>query len=349
MFEYISFFERVEDLHVKLDSGRYLFFVAENTDITPLSTLKEIVFTGAIFPRLLFQNTIHDQGVIVAKMSDATSYQIIPMDELNQLHVDNEMNSILAIIDGYSTLTEHFLELLYALLPEQSKLVGAGAGKTKMDVPEPVLFDHEKLYTNYAIVLSSKQTIGLGVKHGWKPVMGPFIATHSDGNILQKINFKDAYQVYQTTVERVSAFRFNSTPFMTIAQRFPLGIVRYNKDFILREPISTDGSNLVLVAKIDPNSVLSILEATNDDLIQAAGDAAANAYYEHPLCSSVLVIDCISRFYFLENAYPDELHAIRNVYPNDVILWGVLSLGEIANANQEGIEFYNNTCVVGTL
>jgi len=350
MFEHISFCEKAEDLHETLDKGRYLFMAAENTDISPLSNLKkEIVFIGAIFPRLIFQNKIYDTGILVIKLNDATSYQIIPMDDLGQLHIDSDMNSILTIIDGYSISTDHFLDILYTLLPEKSKLVGAGAGKTTLATPASILFDSQQLYTNYAVVISSTQTIGLGAKHGWKPVVGPLIATHCTGNILEKINFKNAFNAYQDIIEHVSSFRFKDTSFTTISQRFPLGVLRYNKDYILRQPITTNGKNLVLVAKIDPNSILSILEATNEDLIQAAQDAASNAYHENPQCSFAFVIDCISRFHFLGNEYQDELNAIQNVYPPNVIVWGILSLGEIANANQEGIELYNNTCVVASL
>ena len=60
-------------------------------------------------------------------------------------------------------------------------------------------------------------------------------------------------------------------------------------------------------------------------------------------------IDCISRYLFLDERFKEELEAISSAYAPNTILWGVLSLGEIANANEEGIEFYNKTCVVGTL
>jgi hypothetical protein len=61
------------------------------------------------------------------------------------------------------------------------------------------------------------------------------------------------------------------------------------------------------------------------------------------------MIDCISRYSLLDKSFKEEMRAIRSVYAPKTILWGVISLGEIANDSQENIEFYNSTCVVGTL
>lgn len=351
MFEQISFFESAEKLHTSLTKGRYLLLVADKTDIAPLATLPDdIAFVGAVFPRVIYRHHTYDTGIIVAKMSDSTLSCIVPMDNTTQLKLPEETNAVLTFIDGYSIHTDRFLEVLYAQLPEQARILGAGAGKMTLDPASYLLFDNTQRYTNYAIVVASKQSVGLGIKHGWTTVMGPFIATHCSGHTLEKINFQDAYSVYRSIVEKISDIAFDQTPFFTIAQRFPLGIVRYNKDFIIREPFSTNGQSLTLNAQIDANSVISILEGKADAIIEAAREAAvASLHVKTQAHSNVLLIDCISRYLLLKERYGEELEAITSVYDSAIPLWGVLSLGEIANANQEGIEFYNNTCVIGTL
>lgn len=352
MFDHIAYYESVESLRTQIPTGRYLFLVAEKTDISSLSTLHTIEFIGAIFPRVLYNTNAYETGIIAARMSDDTAYQVIAMENLTRLHISDDMNAVITFIDGYSIHTDRFLEILYSQLPESTYIIGAGAGKTNTEISSPVLFDQEQLYTNYAIVLSSSKSIGLGVKHGWKTVMGPFIATHCSGHILEKINFKNAFDVYRSAIEKMSPLRFKETSFFSIAQHFPLGIVRYNKDFIIREPLSTNGKDLILNAQIDPNSVVSILEAKQEDIIEAAHEAAEISWKKYPsslAVSSVLVMDCISRYCLLGENFKDELRAIASVYDEKTPLWGALSLSEIANANQEGIELYNNTCVVGTL
>ncbi|AHJ12404.1 FIST signal transduction protein [Sulfurospirillum multivorans] len=350
MFECISFFERIEDLHVKLKKGTYVLLIAEETPFLEILQKEGVTLCGAIFPRVIFKGKTYTQGIIAAKLSATSSMQIIDMDEPQQLRTDPNTSAIFAIVDGFSTQIDDFLEEFYSLLPEKTKLIGGGAGKTNL-IQEPVIFDTYRFYMNAAIIITSPHTIGVGVKHGWKPLLGPFIATSCKGNVLEKMNYQDAFTIYKEAVENESGFCFDTTPFFQFSQRYPLGIVRYNKDFIVREPASTDGNAIVLVGDLDENSVLLILKGEKEDLLEAAKEAAQISRFnkEEDTVQSILLIDCIARYLFLEELFPKELEAISSVYPSKSLLWGALSLGEIANANQEGIEFYNKTCVVGTL
>lgn len=351
MFERISFFKHTDDLQIKLKKGAsYLLLIAEETPFLEIPKRDDVNVCGAIFPRIIFKGKTYKKGIIAAKLNPTSTMHIIDMDTPHQFHPTQEINSILTIVDGFSTQIDDFLEEFYSLLPEKTKLIGGGAGKTNL-IQEPVILDMYRFYMNAAIIVTSVSPIGLGVKHGWKPLVGPFIATSCQGNCLEKINYHDAFGVYKEAIEKDSDLRFESTPFFKISQRYPLGIVRYNKDFLVREPVTTNGSNIVLVGKLDENSVLSILKSENDELIEAAKEAAqiSRADMEGETIQSALLIDCISRFFFLDRLFKHEIQAITNAYPPKTVVWGMLSLGEIANANQEGIEFYNNTCVVGTL
>lgn len=350
MFEHISFVEHIDDLHVKLKKGSYLLLIAEETPFLEIPKYEDVSICGAIFPRIIFKGKTYANGIIVAKLNATSSIQIIDMDNPHQFHPSTDTNSVLTLVDGFSTQIDDFLEEIYSLLPEKAKLIGGGAGKTSL-IQEPVLFDMYRFYMNAAIIVTSKSTIGIGVKHGWKPLFGPFIATSCKGNLLEKINFKDAFSVYQEAIEKDSDMRFESTPFFKISQCYPLGIVRYNKDFLVREPMKTNGTNIVLVGKLDENSVLSILKGEKKDLLDAAKDAAdiSRADKGKEPIQSVFLVDCLSRYALLETSFKEEVHAVSKAYAAKTVIWGVVSLGEIANANQEGIEFYNNTCVVGTL
>lgn len=349
MFDRISFVQRIEDLDVKLQKGSYLLLIAEDTPFLEIPKYEGVHVCGAIFPRVIFKGKTYTNGIIVARLRETSSLQIVEMDTPNTLKPKADTNSVLVIVDGFSSQIDDFLEEFYSFLPEKTKLIGGGAGKTCL-VQEPILFDTHRFYMNAAIIVTSTCTIGVGVKHGWKPLFGPFIATTCNGNILEKINFKNAFSVYKEAIEKDSDMRFESTPFFKISQRYPLGIVRYNKDFIVREPVATDGSTIVLVGKLDCNSVLSILKGEKENLLEAAKEAAEISHADkgNETIQSVFMVDCISRYSLLDKSFKEEIRAVTNVYTEKTIIWGVISLGEIANANQEGIEFYNNTCVVGT-
>lgn len=192
--------------------------------------------------------------------------------------------------------------------------------------------------------------MGLGVKHGWEAIVSPLMATQCSSHLLEKINFRDAYSLYKEAVEADTPLRFNTDNFFDIAKGYPIGIVRYNKDFIVRDPIFTNGQSLTLVGSIDNNSVIAILKGDPLKLIDAAQEAASiAATHTAPTASSVFLVDCISRYLYLENAFSKELEAICKHVDTSKSMWGVLSLGEIANASDESIEFYNKTCVVSAL
>lgn len=350
MFERIFFVEHIEDLHVKLKKGSYLLLIAEETPFLEIPKYKDVNLYGAIFPRIIFKGKTYASGIIIAKLHPESSIQIIDMDEPDQFNPSRTTNSVLALVDGFSTQIDDFLEEIYSRLPEKAKLIGGGSCKISL-IQDPILFDMHRFYMNAAIIVTSTSTIGIGVKHGYKPLFGPFIATSCKNNLLEKINFQDAFSVYKEVIEKDSKMRFESTPFFKISQYYPLGIVRYNKDFLVREPMKTDGTNIALAGKLDENSVLSILKCEPKDLLEAAQEAAyiSHADKAQDPIQSVFLVDCLSRYALLDKSFKDEIKAVSNVYAAKTVIWGVISLGEIANANQEGIEFYNNTCVVGTL
>ena len=349
MFEEVAFFQSVEDLHVTLQSGSYLLLVAEKTVLPSDFFDKNRRCVGAFFPYVLYGEHAYEEGIIAAKLSLHTNIHVVCMEHLEKSILPPQSHAVLTLIENNSAHTDLFLETLYSLLPEKAKLIGA-AGKN--------LFMHDThicttayCQSDKAIILSSHLPIGLGVKHGWKALISPLIATRCQGNIVEKINFQDAYPVYKNAIEKNTLLRFKEMDFAKIAQQHPLGIVRYHKDFIVREPLKTDGQSLTLAGSLDENSVLNILEGNKDELIEAGEEAAQIAlnHFQGEMPSSVLLISCYSRFLFLEDAFESEMKAIASLYPPHIPLWGMLSLGELANDNQEGIAFYNNTCVVGVL
>lgn len=350
MFDEVSFFDTLESLHVKLKSGVYLLLVGEKSDLSTITSLSSITIVGAIFPRVVFGTRSFESGIIALKLSDKSCVDVIKdMDKVGMLHVEENVHSVFTIVDGLSSKLDDFLENIFFVLPEHTYIIGGGAGKMTLK-QEPVIFDNHGFYQDSALVIRSSDTISLGVSHGWEPLFGPFIATDCKGHALHKINFQEAYPVYKNAVENDTCKRFNETNFFDISKSYPIGILRCGRDFIVRDPIGTDGKSLFLVGNMDTNSVISILKGNKETLIKAAKEAALGAK-EHASkkSSHIILVDCISRLLFLEDAFVEELEAIKSVYPSEMVMWGMLTLGEIANANQEGIEFYNKTCVVGTL
>lgn len=350
MFDKVSFFDTLESLHVELKSGTYLLLVGEKSDLSNISLLSHIKIMGAIFPRVIFETQSFERGIVALRLNNEARGSVFKeMDKVGMLHVEENVHSVFTIVDGLSSKLDEFLENIFFVLPEHTYIMGGGAGKMTLQ-QEPIIFDNDGFYQDSALIIQSSSLMSMGVSHGWEPLFGPFMATDCKGHALHKINFQEAFHIYKEAVEKDTLERFNETNFFDISKSYPLGIVRCGRDFIVRDPIGSDGKSLFLVGNMDTNSVISILKGNKETLINAAKEAALVSKEEASLTSShIILVDCISRFLFLEGAFGEELDAIRSVYPSQMVMWGMLSLGEIANANQEGIEFYNKTCVVGTL
>lgn len=350
MFDKVSFFDTLDALHVEIKSGNYLLLVGEKSDLSHLHALSSITMIGAIFPRVIFGTQSFESGIVALKLSDKASFHLLKdMDKVGVLPMTKDVHSVFAVVDGLSSKLDDFLENIFFVLPEQTYIMGGGAGKMTLK-QEPVIFDNHGFYQDSAFVIQSSSSMNIGVGHGWEPLLGPFLATDCNGHTLEKINFKEAFHMYKSAVEKDTPERFNETNFFDIAKSYPIGILRCGRDPIVRNPIFSDGKSLSLIGNMDTNSVISILKGSKETLIQAAKQAALAAN-EHTTSKSynVILVDCISRLLFLKESFQEELEAIKLVYPNEIVMWGMLTLGEIANANQEGIEFYNQTCVVGTL
>ncbi|MFK7834105.1 MAG: FIST C-terminal domain-containing protein, partial [Winogradskyella sp.] len=98
------------------------------------------------------------------------------------------------------------------------------------------------------------------------------------------------------------------------------------------------------------NTLVDILNGSENSLIEAAKNAALESlkFAEKP--RKAIIIDCISRILFLEDNFEKELNAItatiRDRFP-DVSIGGALTLGEISSYGEGFLEFYNKTVVIG--
>jgi hypothetical protein len=146
--------------------------------------------------------------------------------------------------------------------------------------------------------------------------------------------------------------KFADDNFFDIAKYYPLGIVKYDKEIIVRDPILIDeNNNIVLVGDIPQNSTINILKGKEENLIKSSSIAVKKAMnnLEYEDEYNVILFDCISRCISLGDKFVDELVEIKkNINPSKN-LFGALTLGEIANNGNEYINFYNKTCVIGVL
>ncbi|MCK4596243.1 FIST C-terminal domain-containing protein, partial [candidate division WOR-3 bacterium] len=195
--------------------------------------------------------------------------------------------------------------------------------------------------------------IAIGINHGWQPIHGPVIASSIIGRTLKSINWEAAFKYYKNIVEKDTGIKLTAENFLELAESHPLGLLKYDNEIILRVPIMVDtDNNILLGSEIHENSMLMIMKGYPDKLIEAAGMAAEQARIEfkskkRELPTKTLVIDCITRALFLKDRFTDELKTIEEKAGDSTLLFGFLSLGEIASKGDKYIELHNKTVVIG--
>ncbi|WP_419765935.1 MAG: FIST signal transduction protein [Arcobacter sp.] len=341
-----NYFETLEALIKENNHNEYLLFVASKTNVD-LSLLKnsDIKIYGGIFPQIIFKDKVYDYGMIAIEINNNMKIDFIKDISKTSLDKNNfkDIKSVITILEGLSTYTEPFIQELFDNVDIHTNILGAGAGSFE-EKTNAFIFDNSGLYKDAAILLSLKNSIDLGVKHGWEYLDGPYVVTSAEGNIVKTIDHRSAFEVYKEIVEKDYGISLTKENFLEVSKNYPFGIVKYKGEEVVRDPIAFDGDNLILVGKISNNSVLNVLKGRNESLLEASREAISDALKNS--CDFILVFDCITRKSFLEDKFDDELGTIFEE-TNASTFIGAISIGEIANEGNKYINFLNKTCVIG--
>lgn len=347
--------------------GVWLLMIAENHApnlyrLIEALTQRQIRFCGAVFPSLIYGAENYQTGMIVLPLP--TMVAPILVHNMNYYYHDfvvfpsvlekakeyPHKPSALVLVDGLSPYIGVFMSGLYNSLGNQLRFFGGGAGSLTLQ-QKPCLFDHTGLYENAALIIFLDLFANIGVRHGWQEIMGPFVATRTERNIVYELNWDNAFNVYRETVEADSQQKLTAKNFFDIAKGYPFGIYKEGVEKIVRDPVrTTEEGGLVCVGEVPENAVLYILKGNVQSLIQMAQTCALEANQQSTLTEaySCLVMDCVSRGLFLEERFSEELHVIQQSLPS-LIPCGALVLGEIASYGTGYLEFFNKTIVVSVL
>lgn len=326
------------------NKSRFHLLIAEET-VIDIEKLKDFDVTGAIFPEVILNNEHYKEGLLASVLDDKFNVNLVEdikdFSKEDTTFVNKE--SLIIIIDGLSPDISVFLDSLFGSVSPQTQIVGGGAAKMTL-VQEPVILYNGTWYQNAAIVLSVNSQLHISIENGWDNLVGPFVATSTEKNVLKTLNYSNAFEVYKKYVEEDSSRKFTKDNFFDISKSYPLGIIKFDKKVVVRDPITLDeNNNMVLVGDIPQNSTITILKGNKQNLIDSSNKAVLKLNKE--LNKNVFVFDCISRLFFLD----EELKEITKELKDNSILFGVLSMGEIANSGDEYVSFYNRTCVLGML
>lgn len=348
------------------DVGSLLLFSCDENDYE-LETVNRLLASlskpimGGVFPQILYQDRAYTSGFVLVALKETLTVKSIAQLSSNDVDYETLIEQTFAevasaptmfvFVDGLAKRVASLVDGLYANFGTQPKYIGGGAGSLSF-VQKPCLYTSQGLLMDAAVIGFSGAQTALGVGHGWKSIVPDWQVTKVDRNLVQEINYKPAFEVYQQAVNQYSSTPISADNFFSVAQSFPLGINKLGGEKIVRDPIAvTPEGHLVCVGELSQGDYVDLLTAQPQDLFDAARQTAevAQKAGNGKAVKLTLFIDCISRALFLKEAFDEEVAQVRAVTGNAPPLVGTLVLGEIANSGSGYLEFYNKTAVVGLL
>ena len=344
------------------NTGGILLFVAEETpfdypQIQPLLKQTKVEVWGGIFPEVIYDGSLHKQGVVGCALRSPVSIEVIKglrnfKGDFPENLVSKNTQTLLILNDGFADNIPLLLETLYEISSQEMTFIGGGAGSLT-NINQPSLFTGDDFFAGGAIIAALEDYLSVGIDHGWQPISDVAIVSRVDRRTLRSINWKPAFEYYRNIAEKDAGVELTADNFFEVARSYPLGMLKYDGEIVLRVALRVDAENNILLGSEMPeNSMLVITKGDPERVIKAAGRAAEQARTafetkKKTTPPNAIIIDCITRALFLENRFEDELRLIQSRAGSGVFLFGFLSLGEIASRGDKYIELYNKTAVIG--
>ena len=230
-------------------------------------------------------------------------------------------------------------------------MLAGGAGSIDPEPPPCVFTNSEGIKSSAAVIIFMEGQSNIGARHGFSRIIGPFIATKSDGNRLKEIDWRPAMEVYSEVIGATVNKSVTEESLRTIGAANPFGMLKQGAEDIVRVPLATDDDGaLFVVGGIPQNSVIHILDGDADEIVVAASETAEGCAKNLGRQANLkLVFDCVSRRTFLDSNFNSELKAIKDGLDplGDSPVFGVLSRGEIATTTGGRPNYLNKATVIG--
>lgn len=336
-----------------------LVFIGEDSqvDLNELATIlsrRKIKFAGGIFPKVIVKDKAFSKGVIIKIIPNNTIsiYFDTPGTFTRQISEisTSRFSTGYVLTSGMSTNNSDDIRLLYSNLGNDVKLLGGGAGRTS-NSKKNILFCNDGIFQSGTIVVLTENPITSRSINAWKKLIGPFIATKTDKNSIQELNWENAFPVYQRFLKEALDIKLDRENFEEFAIHYPFGIYKESANYIIRDPISVSKEGyLECAGNIAQNSLLDLMTMTKEDLKSVPKKLISQSIPENQCLSDALIFDCISREKHLNTEFFIELEQISNEIKNNnnqVDLEGVLSIGEIHCNGEDYPEILNKSIVIG--
>lgn len=314
----------------------------------------DLPLIGGVFPRVIDgDDLLVDGGVLLGlpvTMDVAVAHDLDDPDSV-RAQLDSALagcrrdGTVLTILDAAADHIDGLLEAVYDLFGPFSTYLGGGAGSLRQ-VPEACVLTSEGMLVGAAAVAVLDARATVGVAHGWHAIGPSLRVTQAGRRRVLELDHRPAAEVYLEVLREEAGIQVEPDAIAEVAGSYPLGLVGLDEEMVVRDPIGAEGSDLVCIAEVPQWAFVRVLQGDPEQLIAAAGRAAAVAHRAPGDGGQVgIVFDCISRVLHLGGRFSEELAQI-DVGP---VRFGAATIGEVCNPGDRFLELYNKTVVAALL
>ena len=351
------------ELSSQADVNGLLLLATPSVDVTTagfVSILRSlpVPVCGGLFPQVIADGQRHEDGLLAIGLPNEPTIAVIselsdPDDDLDASLPTEGSEAAFVFVDAYADPdgVQSLIDALFRTYSVGLSVVGGGAGR--LDDDGPCLFTADGVIEDAAVMAVVDRPMGIGVRHGWAELAGPFRVTDAEGGTIRELDGEPAFEVYQDAIETTAETTIQRESFFETATAYPFGVSRLGGEPIVRDPFAVDGREISCFGPVPEGEFVTVLSGEPDSLIDAAGQAADTALDDATLDDAVAdsagtlcVFDCISRQLYLEESFDREVRAIDTA---GVPMVGALTIGEIANDGTGHLDYYNKTAVVAAV
>ena len=211
-------------------------------------------------------------------------------------------------------------------------LVGAVGNSNTKAYPD-CQFYQKKMLTQSAVgLLIGGANIGIGNKHGFKPLGKPRTVTKSQDNLILTIDQRPAFHIYEEFLgPEAEKMRGGITSLHPLL--YPLGIyMEEQRQYLIKNAVDIlPNGSIVCQGEVREGAEVHLMIGGRDSCVKSAVEAAhqvKNTLGTNP-AKLIIIIESAARHKILKNEVFMEIQAIRDILGYPVPLIGMYTGGEI--------------------
>ncbi len=206
------------------------------------------------------------------------------------------------------------------------------------------------------LMLTGPIAVGVGARHGWRPLGKPRNVTRAFANVVQELDGLSAVNLYETYFGKAAA-SLKSESLADMSILYPLGMAVPTEDeYLLRNVIRVDPDGFLIYAgEIPEGSEVRLMMGSKAKALGAARKAAELAIQAvAPRTPSfAFIFSSCSRSRLFGRRAEEEIFAVQRILGKEIPLIGFYDYGEQAPLSASGFRglsyFLNESVVVATV